>query len=53
MVTAHLVSRLVDPLSHPFAALGGGTALGGLVDGETAATFVRVCWRLLRLLLAL
>jgi len=53
MVHAHLVSRLIDPLSHPFAALGGGAAFGGLVDGEAATTIIRVSWRLLRLLLAL
>jgi len=48
-----LANRFVDPLSHPWTALGGGLFSFAALDGQTLRTIVEASWRLLRLLLAL
>ncbi len=47
-----VASRLLEPLTHPWAIVAGGAvSLGAFGDGPAAVA--RIAWRLLQLLLAL
>lgn len=48
-----LASRLLEPLTHPWAAVGVTLAGGGLAWSDASVEAVRMAWRLLHLLLSL
>ncbi len=48
-----LASRFLDPLTRPWAAIGGGLAGGGALFSDAIAQGARVALRLLSLLLTL
>lgn len=51
--TAALASRFLEPLTHPWAAVGVSLAGGGLPWNDVSTEAVRVAWRILHLLLSL
>ncbi|MGV8040583.1 MAG: hypothetical protein AB2L07_11040 [Thermoanaerobaculaceae bacterium] len=51
--TAALASRFLEPLTHPWAAVGVSLAGGGLGWNDVSTEAVRVAWRILHLLLSL
>ncbi|MGE5235294.1 MAG: hypothetical protein ACM3O7_02955 [Acidobacteriota bacterium] len=53
MVTSSLASRLLEPLSHPWAIVSGGIVTAGLIDDQRLRLLTGVAWRLLRLLISL
>ncbi|MDD5562831.1 MAG: hypothetical protein PHQ91_03880 [Thermoanaerobaculaceae bacterium] len=48
-----LANRVLEPLSHPWAVLGGGLLGGGALFPGAVGDGARLAWRLLCLLLAL
>ena len=48
-----LASRFLEPLSHPWAVIGGGVVGGGALWADTLVHGVRLALRLLGLLLSL
>ncbi len=48
-----LANRFLEPLSHPWALLGGGLLGGGTLFPGAVGDGARLAWRLLCLLLAL
>lgn len=50
---AAVASRFLEPLTHPWAVIGGGVLGGGAASGDAALIVVRLALRLIRLLLVL
>jgi len=50
---AAVAGRFLEPLTHPWAIVGGGILGGGAGSADAALTVVRLAFRLVRLLLAL
>jgi hypothetical protein len=48
-----LAGRFLEPLTRPWAAVGGGFLGGGALFSDAALQGVRAAWRLLGLLLTL
>ena len=48
-----LAGRFLEPLTRPWAAVGGGLLGGGALFSDAAAQGARAAWRLLSLLLTL
>ena len=48
-----LASRFLEPLSRPWAVIGGGLAGSGALFPDVLGGGVRLAWRLLSLLLTL
>ncbi len=48
-----LANRFLEPLSHPWAVVGGGLLGGGTLLSGVLGDGARLAWRLLCLLLAL
>ena len=48
-----LANRFLEPLSHPWAVVGGGLLGGGTLYSGALGEGARLAWRLLCLLLAL
>ncbi|MBZ5589530.1 MAG: hypothetical protein LAO05_13290 [Acidobacteriia bacterium] len=48
-----LAGRFLEPLTRPWAAIGGGLLGGGAVFSDAITQGARVAWRLLGLLLTL
>ena len=48
-----LAGRFLEPLTRPWAAIGGGPLGGGAVFPDAITQGARVAWRLLGLLLTL
>ncbi len=48
-----LASRFLEPLTKPWAAVAAGVAGGGAVEWNSVNEWLRLGWRLLRLLLSL
>lgn len=51
--TASLTARFLEPLTHPWAAVGISVAGDGSVWSDASLEAVRVAWRLLHFLLSL
>lgn len=51
--TASLTARFLEPLTHPWAAVGISVAGDGPLWGDASLDAVRVAWRLLHFLLSL
>jgi hypothetical protein len=50
---ANVASRFLDPLTHPWAIVGGGLFAGGAAGVGVLGDGLRLAWRLLHLLLLL
>ena len=48
-----LASRFLEPLSRPWAVVGGGLVGGGALFSQVLGDGTRIAWRLLCLLLTL
>ena len=48
-----VASRFLEPLTRPWAAVGGGLLGGGALFSDAVLSGARAAWRLLSLLLAL
>ena len=48
-----LATRFLEPLTHPWAVVGGGLAGGGALWADTLVQGIRLAFRLLGLLLSL
>ncbi|HLE60223.1 MAG TPA: hypothetical protein VI700_01670 [Thermoanaerobaculaceae bacterium] len=48
-----LATRFLEPLTHPWAVVGGGLAGGGALWADTLVHGIRLAFRLLGLLLSL
>lgn len=51
--SAALASRFLDPLTHPWAAVGAALSGGGIGWNDVSTIAVRAAWRLLHFLLSL
>lgn len=50
---ANVASRFLEPLTHPWAVVGGGLLGGGAASLGVLGDGLRLAWRLLHLLLVL